>query len=401
MFQLARHLSEKGLRVWLDKDELPPGQNWQPLIENGLQNSKAVAVCFGREGEGPWQVEEMEGALRIALRENRPVIPILLPTASRKPELPMFISNRTWSDCRNGFGDDEIAGIQWGITGVNPREEKLGVAADASEKVLSPEERLSEVFGPVYGSLKNILKGNEELRKTLSEHFELPNDDSSDTVAKMIAAFHVNYLEALAMFLKINDGEWTDSESILELVSHTMFLSMCPEVAKEFADSEDGKKLEIPIDASQGITEMLLAWKRGKGGVPVPSKHLLREKRQELWETPPILAVDAVKSELKSRFGIDQNSKDADRILKARLKLQKLRDDPELFTVEHRGEGDDAVIEDLQKSDVLTDLIVLIKKPRFSINPKVSAELETGDYELQFEVFLSFLLSNLSQEISK
>jgi hypothetical protein len=47
----------------------------------------------------------MQAALRLAVSDERPVIPVLLPRAQTEPNLPMFLNNRTWVDRRgvNGF----------------------------------------------------------------------------------------------------------------------------------------------------------------------------------------------------------------------------------------------------------------------------------------------------------
>jgi hypothetical protein len=116
--ELRNGLSARNLKVWLDEDELRPGFPWQQRLESGIKSSASVAVLVGKDGLGPWEDEEMQGALRLAVREKRPVIPVLLPGASGQPSLPMFLANRTWVDLRNGFTHEGIASLVWGITGV-------------------------------------------------------------------------------------------------------------------------------------------------------------------------------------------------------------------------------------------------------------------------------------------
>jgi hypothetical protein len=118
--QLKEHLVAFPLNVWFDEDELRPGVPWQELLENGIRNSSSIAAVIGSDGQGPWQQEEMQGALRLAVKDNRPVIPVLLPGASKEPELPMFLGNRTWVDLREGITSKGIAQLVWGITGEKP-----------------------------------------------------------------------------------------------------------------------------------------------------------------------------------------------------------------------------------------------------------------------------------------
>ncbi|MGD8590857.1 MAG: TIR domain-containing protein, partial [Chromatiales bacterium] len=118
--ELKRLLSKANVEVWLDQDELPPGRNWQPLIERGIRSSRSIAVLVGSDGLGPVEVEEMLAALELAFKENRPIIPTLLPGCPKQPELPMFLGNRTWVDLRGGYTERGMGRLIWGITGEKP-----------------------------------------------------------------------------------------------------------------------------------------------------------------------------------------------------------------------------------------------------------------------------------------
>jgi hypothetical protein len=117
---LARHLTLRGIRVWLDEDELIPGRNWQPLLEQGITRSRAGAVVVGKDGLGPWEDEEMQALLRQAVDQGKPVIPVLLPSAPDRPALPLFLASRTWVDLRGGFTEEGLDRLVWGITGARP-----------------------------------------------------------------------------------------------------------------------------------------------------------------------------------------------------------------------------------------------------------------------------------------
>jgi hypothetical protein len=119
--QLKAMVVKHELAVWLDEDQLQPGIPWQPLLERGIKSSRSVAVLIGNDGIGPWESEEMRAALQVAVQDGCPVIPVLLPGATRAPELPLFLANRTWVDLRNGLTDEGMAKLVWGITGRKPR----------------------------------------------------------------------------------------------------------------------------------------------------------------------------------------------------------------------------------------------------------------------------------------
>jgi hypothetical protein len=122
---LAARLRDRGVSVWLDEEQLRPGDEWQPGLQSGIRVSKSIAVLIGVEGMGPWQDQEVQFALTLAVRDGRPVIPVLLPGAPDAPDLPQGLAIRTWVDLRLGADRDDEAGLDrliWGIKGVKPRQ---------------------------------------------------------------------------------------------------------------------------------------------------------------------------------------------------------------------------------------------------------------------------------------
>ncbi len=118
--ELKRLLVARGLRVWLDEDELMPGEHWQSGLVRAIANSAAVAVCIGPAGVGPWEDEEMQAALGLAVKDRRRVIPLALPETPETSEISLFLANRTWVDLRGGFTEEGIRRVVWGVTGRKP-----------------------------------------------------------------------------------------------------------------------------------------------------------------------------------------------------------------------------------------------------------------------------------------
>ena len=117
---LAAALGAAGVKVWLDEEQLTPGQNCQPLMEAGIRASRSMAVMVGVAGIGPWEDEEQQAGIALAVKDRRPVIPVILPGATSVPELPLFLANRTWVDLRAGaypLEDAGLARLVWGIRG--------------------------------------------------------------------------------------------------------------------------------------------------------------------------------------------------------------------------------------------------------------------------------------------
>lgn len=94
---------------------------WQKLLEDAIRSSASVAVLVGSDGLGPWEEQEMRAALALAVSDQRPVIPFLMPGAPAPLELPIFLGGRTWVDLRDGFTDEALGNAFWGITGARPR----------------------------------------------------------------------------------------------------------------------------------------------------------------------------------------------------------------------------------------------------------------------------------------
>ena len=118
--RIGEQLKALGLRVWLDEWELAPGRAWQEALEEIIQTVGSAAVLIGPDGFGPWEVPEMRGCLSEFHRRKMPVIPVLLPGATKKPDLPMFLSHLTWVDLRRGLTKAGLDRLMWGITGQKP-----------------------------------------------------------------------------------------------------------------------------------------------------------------------------------------------------------------------------------------------------------------------------------------
>ncbi|HKQ08474.1 MAG TPA: TIR domain-containing protein [Blastocatellia bacterium] len=125
---LARKLEdEAGLKTWLDKWNLIPGDPWQEAIEEALTRSLTCVVFLGPSGFGAWHHEEMRNALdlRVSNFNNKlRVIPVLLPGSimPERSKLPSFLARLTWVDFRAGLENNEsfhrlVAGIRRVVPG--------------------------------------------------------------------------------------------------------------------------------------------------------------------------------------------------------------------------------------------------------------------------------------------
>jgi hypothetical protein len=96
--RLKNALQARGVRVWLDKDQIRPGDRFVGALERGLESSRSVAlvttpgsVCSG------WVEDEYSRALSLSNQGQLHLIPLLLHDAV----LPGFLSNRQHVDFRD------------------------------------------------------------------------------------------------------------------------------------------------------------------------------------------------------------------------------------------------------------------------------------------------------------
>ena len=125
--RLVQLLRSRGLKVFFDRDYLTPGQAWPMLLEKHPRACRAVAICLGPEGLGPWQQREQYVALdRQAQEEDFPVIPLLLPGAKGPPL--GFLRLSTWIDLTAGVDDwPALNVLERAIRGQAPSPDDAGL----------------------------------------------------------------------------------------------------------------------------------------------------------------------------------------------------------------------------------------------------------------------------------
>jgi hypothetical protein len=142
--EIKRLLAQKQITAWLDEEELQPGRNWIPLLEQAMEASGSAGVFICEDGLGPWEIEEIQALLIKAVKTKIPVIPVLLPGDYTPPELPLFLSTRTYIDMRAGFKPELIDRLIWGIAGRKP-------SAQPAPKMKTLSDRLPTVKGEFFG----------------------------------------------------------------------------------------------------------------------------------------------------------------------------------------------------------------------------------------------------------
>ena len=167
--EIKQLLRERKLSCWLDEDELQPGVNWMPLLEKAIGTCQSAGAFVSSNGIGPWEDEEIQALLTKAVRNKIPVIPVLLPGTYDKPELPLFLENRTFIDMRPGITSELIDKLYWGITGKKPE------APQKTQVTTIHSDRLPTVKGGFFGRTAELqLLNNAWQEDTLTPQPPLP-----------------------------------------------------------------------------------------------------------------------------------------------------------------------------------------------------------------------------------
>lgn len=120
VIKLKDDLQCYGVSVWLDKDEIRPGDLFAEALEEGLENSRAMALIVSPEAMASgWVKEEYYRALSLA--QNKHSSLQLIPVILRDAELPGFLKGRSWVDFREESAySHKVWELVWGITGDKP-----------------------------------------------------------------------------------------------------------------------------------------------------------------------------------------------------------------------------------------------------------------------------------------
>ncbi|MDJ0707057.1 MAG: GUN4 domain-containing protein [Leptolyngbyaceae cyanobacterium MO_188.B28] len=167
---IARELKRRGLKPWLDVEQIPPGRAFQDVIQEVIPNIKTAAIFIGPKGLGKWQVMELRTITSRCVEEDIPVIPILLPGVEGIPDNLIFLRQFHWVNFTDGLEDaDALYQLEWGITGERPqRSEPQPEPATETRVAVPPPPKpdptvndLRSEKGVDYTKLRDLLKAGK------------------------------------------------------------------------------------------------------------------------------------------------------------------------------------------------------------------------------------------------
>jgi hypothetical protein len=93
--RLADAFREQGCSVWLDKDDLMPGQNWTRAIERAIADADAFVACFSPHSVAKRGMFQNELRYALACADRRPLDAVfLLPVRLEACAVPAQIAER-------------------------------------------------------------------------------------------------------------------------------------------------------------------------------------------------------------------------------------------------------------------------------------------------------------------
>lgn len=114
--RLKQDLQRRGVKVWLDKEQIRPGDHFAEALEHGIELSKSMGLVITAESlRSNWVREEYYRALSLVNEDSLQLIPIMLEQA----ELPGFLKGRQYIDFSNESSyERNVDRLVWpGITG--------------------------------------------------------------------------------------------------------------------------------------------------------------------------------------------------------------------------------------------------------------------------------------------
>lgn len=161
---IGKELKRRGLKPWLDKEQIPPGRWFQDVIQQAIPNVKSVAIFIGSKGLGEWQSIEVRTFISQCVNRKIPVIPVLLPGITKLPSELLILREINWVRFRESVDEIEVLdNLVWGITGERPTKSPI------INRIKRKLENEFLSFRPGTQEAKELEEEIQELEKLLSK----------------------------------------------------------------------------------------------------------------------------------------------------------------------------------------------------------------------------------------
>jgi hypothetical protein len=99
--RLTRDLGKRGVKVWLDENDIHVGESIRSAIEHGLESAEYVGVVLSPSSiRRPWVNKEISAAIAIEAERNRDII---LPILTGSVALPWLLADKKYADFTSNY----------------------------------------------------------------------------------------------------------------------------------------------------------------------------------------------------------------------------------------------------------------------------------------------------------
>lgn len=104
VIQLAQALKERGISVWIDQWNIPPGADWDRTIDEAIRDSARFLIVLSPAATVSEHAGEIRGELRRALDPRKDIIPVLYQPC----EIPRQLLNVQSFDLSSGLNEAAV-----------------------------------------------------------------------------------------------------------------------------------------------------------------------------------------------------------------------------------------------------------------------------------------------------
>jgi hypothetical protein len=173
VWKLHRYLTQHGIKPWLDREDLLPGEDWEVEIPRALFASDVILVCLSKNSvnkEGFVQ-KEITFALDKAMEKPEGTI-FIIPVKLEECEIPKRLTRYQWVDLSRPDGRKRL------LMGLNKRVNDLG---DEVQQIILDDTRRT----PVPKFPKPEIKKPEEQIVSLPVKEEIKEEPKEETPAQI------------------------------------------------------------------------------------------------------------------------------------------------------------------------------------------------------------------------
>lgn len=134
--KLTNDLNQSGIKIWLDENELKPGDSIKPKIEKALRDSQWVILVPTAEDRGSsWVYKEIDLAYE---QEKERARPFIIPLKLKEGKIPTEFEERMWADFSNDY-ETGLKSLLKGIIRTPDQVEEINL--EASNEAISTDAK--------------------------------------------------------------------------------------------------------------------------------------------------------------------------------------------------------------------------------------------------------------------